>query len=180
MLYQVYGNLYCRDGVFRDLSSQPINYREIYTDFVQNQTFAGFTGFIDLFPTYSSIYNYSYFLKKFFRVDKLATELYPQLFSQWGLTDVKKNRFRNQLRSFDFRIKNLENSLVNGASTFTYNVPPSIDTRLYTAPRFHVGVASRPYFSFLNFFKNVSIGGEFGVENLRRRLFLALTTKKDP
>lgn len=179
-LHQVYGDLYRRNGVFWELSSQSANYREVYTDFVKNQTFAGFVGFIDLFPTYSSVHNYRHFLKKFFRVDSLVNDLHLQLFQYWNLTDAKKNRFRSRLRSFDFQIKNLENSLFSRGGTPFKRIFSSIEGRPYLAPRFHVGGTTWPYFSFLNFFKNISIGGEFGVENLRRRLFLALTSKKDP
>lgn len=55
-----------------------------------------------------------------------------------------------------------------------------ISDRFYAIPRLQLATNFFGGFNVLRFFRNVSVSGEFNVQKLRSRLFLALTRKKDP
>lgn len=66
-LNQAAGLVFANNVSFNSLRLNSSNYQDLYFDFLQNQTFGGFVGFIDLFPAYDSVFNYSNFLNKRFR-----------------------------------------------------------------------------------------------------------------
>lgn len=79
------------------------NYQELYFDFLQNQTFGGFVGFIDLFPTYDSIFNYSNFLSKRFRRPDFNRGLSNVIAQYWHLSTYARNYLRRRVYFLNFQ-----------------------------------------------------------------------------
>lgn len=157
------------------------NYQELYFDFLQNQTFGGFAGFVDLFPAYDSVFNYSNFLSKRFRRQSFNRELAGTITQYWSLSTYARNYLRRRTSSLSFLLlKSTVGSIAPPQLWQSFNKTSFIDDRFYLIPRLQLATNFFSGFNVLKFFRNVSVGGEFNVQELRRRLFLALTRKKDP
>lgn len=179
-LNQAGGRKFDNKVLWSSFRANSSNYQELYFDFLQNQTFGGFVGFVDLFPTYDSVFSYSNFLSKRFRGRYFNRGLASIVVQRWSLSVNARNYLRRRLNFLNFQP--LKSTRLKAWVSFwkSSSKISFISNRFYAIPRIQLAANFFWGFNVLRFFKNVSVGGEFNIQELRNRLFLALTKKKDP